>query len=53
MDKDDLKCKTCKPPERYPGCHEKCKYYQEWNDKHKKEKEKERNRKWLEYLGKR
>lgn len=23
------KCHKCKPPERYPGCHDHCKYYKE------------------------
>lgn len=48
---NDLKCKTCIPPERYPGCHDKCKYYQEWKEIHDKEKELEHKQKWLDTLG--
>lgn len=45
---NELKCKTCVPPERHPGCHATCKYYIEWNEQHQKELKEKHKRKWLE-----
>ena len=27
-------CMECVPPRRHPGCHDKCKEYQEWKAEH-------------------
>ena len=37
------KCKDC--PDRYPGCHDHCKTYQDIDAENKREKEAERGRK--------
>jgi hypothetical protein len=47
----DLKCKKCVPPERHPGCHDDCEWYQAWKKEWEEAKNKERNIIWLRYLG--
>ena len=46
----ELKCRDCKPPTRFPGCHGSCPYYQKWKKEHDAELEKERKTKWLKGL---
>lgn len=48
--KDDSPCKECKPPKRYPGCHDHCEEGLAWDEKVKEEKEKIRKIKNKEKL---
>lgn len=39
---NDAPCYRCIPPNRYPGCHSKCKEYQEWKASEQEKKDAER-----------
>lgn len=47
----NLKCRDCKPPKRFPGCHASCQEYLSWKEEYDKQKEQERKTKWLNNLG--
>ena len=47
---DNLKCITCKPPERNEHCHKTCKYYLEWKKQKDEENKKIRKKKWLKEI---
>lgn len=49
---NELKCQDCKPPERYPGCHATCKYYQEWKEKKEEQNKAVNKKKYLHQIGK-
>jgi hypothetical protein len=34
MSNDICPCKGCEAPKRYPGCHDKCPGYIDWNSRH-------------------
>ena len=47
----ELKCKTCKPPERHPGCHSVCKYFLEWKQEQEEKKKKRRKDIYISNIG--
>ena len=49
---NNLKCKTCKPPQRHPGCHGTCQDYISWKEEYDKIENQNRKQKWLNGLGK-
>ena len=50
MDKTELKCKDCKPPQRNEHCHSTCEYYLKWKEEKEEENKKMQKKKWLKRI---